>query len=69
MTGQQLLTGGERVALELPVPVKLTVGNAGAVRVSVDGRTFGDLGLPGQVIHTEITDDGIRPLESGGFGG
>ena len=69
MTGQQLLTGGERIALELPVPVKLTVGNAGAVRVSVDGRTFGDLGLHGQVIHTEITDEGIRPLESGGLGG
>lgn len=69
MTGQQLLAGGERLALELVGPVKLTVGNAGAVRVSIDGRTFQDLGLPGQVIHTEISDQGIQPLRTGGFGG
>jgi cytoskeleton protein RodZ len=69
MTGQQLLGGGERYSLELPGPVKLTVGNAGAVRVSVDGQTFQDLGLPGQVIHTQVTGAGVTPLRTGGLGG
>ncbi len=67
MTGERLLTGGQRVALELTGPVKLTVGNAGAARVTVDGRTYRDLGQPGEVIHTEITDRGFAPLDAGGF--
>jgi cytoskeletal protein RodZ len=67
MTGERLLRGGQSVALELTGPVKLTVGNAGAVRVTVDGRTYGDLGLPGQVVHTEVTDRGFTPLDAGGF--
>ena len=65
MTGQQLLTNGQRLALELVGPVKLTVGNAGAVRLTVDGTTYRDLGLPGQVIHTEVTQQGLNPLGSG----
>ena len=42
-------------------PVKLTVGNAGAVHLTIDGQRYDDLGLPGQVIHTEVTDIGFRP--------
>ncbi len=69
MTGERLLTGGQAVALELTGPVKLTVGNAGAVQVTVDGRTYRDLGLPGQVIHTEVSDRGFVPLDPRGFQG
>jgi len=65
-TGQQLLTNGQRLALDLAGPVKLTVGNAGAVLLTVDGLGYRDLGLPGQVIHTEVTTRGPIPLGSGG---
>jgi cytoskeletal protein RodZ len=65
MTGQRLLTDGQSLALELAGPVKLTVGNAGAVQLTVDGTTYRDLGLPGQVIHTEVTLRGLAPHGSG----
>lgn len=58
-TGQQLVTAGSELALELAGPVKLTVGNAGAVRLTVGDRTYRELGLPGQVIHTEVTATGL----------
>ncbi len=62
MTGENLLVNGDRLSLELVGPVKLTVGNAGAVQLTVDGRQYSDLGLPGQVIHTEVTGDRLTPL-------
>jgi len=62
MTGQSLLANGERLDLKLAGPVKLTVGNAGAVEILVGGKTFSDLGLPGQVIHTEVTREGFARL-------
>jgi len=65
MTGQRLLTNGQQINLELAGPVKLTVGNAGAVQLTVDGHTYRDLGLPGQVIHTEVTSGRITPLRTG----
>lgn len=65
MTGQQLLANGQQVTLELAGPVKLTVGNAGAVMLTVDDRIYRDLGLPGQVIHTEVTREHLVPLGSG----
>ncbi len=64
MTGQQLLANGQRVALELGGPVKLTVGNAGGVQLTIDGKTYRDLGLPGEVIHTEVTRQGLEVLGS-----
>jgi cytoskeletal protein RodZ len=69
MTGQRLLASGQQLALELVGPVKLTVGNAGAVRVIIDGRTYRGLGLPGQVIHTEVTREGFMPLGAAGVDG
>jgi len=65
MTGQSLLANGERLELELAGPVKLTVGNAGAVEILVGSKVFSDLGLPGQVIHTEVTRDGFTRLDPG----
>lgn len=64
MTGQQLLNNGQKLELELAGPIKLTVGNAGAVKLTVDGRLYQDLGLPGQVIHTEVTHGRLTPLGS-----
>jgi cytoskeletal protein RodZ len=61
-TGQRLLTGGNRLELELAGPIKLTIGNAGAARIEVGGRAFGSLGMLGQVIHTEVSSDGLAPL-------
>jgi cytoskeletal protein RodZ len=61
-TGQRLLTGGNRLSLELAGPVKLTIGNAGAARIEVGGRDFGNLGMLGQVIHTEVSREGLAPL-------
>lgn len=64
MTGQQLLEDGEQLALELAGPIKLTIGNAGAVHLTIDGQRYDDLGLPGQVIHTEVADFGFTPHRS-----
>jgi len=65
MTGQQLLSNGQSLDLELAGPIKLTVGNAGAVQLTVDGLLYRNLGLPGQVIHTEVTHGRLTPLGSG----
>jgi len=59
MTGQRLLADGQELVLDLAGPVKLTVGNAGAVQVVVGQQTYRDFGLPGQVIHTEVTRQGF----------
>lgn len=65
MTGQRLLAGGQQLELDLAGPVKLTVGNAGALRVRVGEHVYRELGLPGQVVHTEVTRAGFTPLGSG----
>lgn len=67
MTGERLLTNGAALNLELAGPVKLTVGNAGAAQMTIDGRIYRELGLPGQVIHTEVTRNQLTQLGSGGI--
>ncbi len=64
-TEQRLLPGGANVQLELKGPVKLTVGNAGAATLTVGGVEYSDLGVPGQVVHTEVSHDGVRTLGVG----
>ncbi len=64
MTGERLLRNGQQLDLELAGPIKLTVGNAGAVQLTVDGRLYRNLGLPGQVIHTEVTHGRFTNLGS-----
>jgi cytoskeletal protein RodZ len=59
---RRLLTGGDRVRLELAWPVKLTVGNAAVVGLELAGERHEDLGRPGQVIHLELTPDGLTRL-------
>ena len=64
-TEQRLLGGGESLELQLEGPVKLTVGNASAARLVVGGVTYGDLGVPGQVVHAEASLQGLTELGAG----
>lgn len=59
---QRLLGSGESANLELAEPVKLTLGNAGAVMLAINGTPQPDLGGLGQVVHLEITESGMSPL-------
>jgi cytoskeletal protein RodZ len=65
MTDQRLLADGEELHLDLIGPVKFTVGNAGAVTIRVGSMEYRDLGIPGQVVHTEVSSDGLIPLGAG----
>ena len=62
---QRLLAGGESLELQLEGPVKLTVGNASAARLMVGGVLYGDLGVPGQVVHAEASLEGLTELGAG----
>ncbi len=64
-TDQRLLAGGSRTTLVLEGPVLLTVGNAGAVRIEVAGRSYDQLGAAGQVVHVEVGPDGLSRLDTG----
>ncbi len=64
VAGGKLLSGGTEEIIELPGPVKLTVGDAGAASLEVAGRIYDDLGRPGQVVHTEVSSEGLVVLGS-----
>ncbi len=64
VAGGKLLSGGTEESIELPGPVKLTVGDAGAASLEVAGRIYDDLGRPGQVVHTEVSSEGLIVLGS-----
>lgn len=64
-TEQRLLKAGEELRLELEAPVLLSLGNAAAVTVRVGQTEYRDLGRPGEVLHMEVTRQGITPLRSG----
>jgi hypothetical protein len=48
-------------------PVKLTIGDASALTLEIGGETYRSLGRPGQVVHTEVTADGLSVLGSRAF--
>jgi hypothetical protein len=50
------------LAIELVGPVKLTVGDADAVMIEVAGVEYKGLGRPGQVVHTEVSSEGLVVL-------
>jgi len=58
----KLLAGGTIERIELAGPVKLTVGDADAVVIEVAGVEYKGLGRPGQVVHTEVSGDGLVVL-------
>jgi hypothetical protein len=65
MSGEKLLGGGDVIRYELAGPVKLTVGDASVVSIEVAGVEYDDLGRTGQVLHTEISSDGLTILGAG----
>lgn len=62
VAGGKLLAGGTEEMIELVGPIKLTVGDAGAASLEVGGRIYDDLGRPGQVVHTEVSSEGLVVL-------
>lgn len=64
-TDQRLVAGGARLQLTLAGPVKLTLGNAGAVTVATGGQRYADLGGYGEVVHAHVGADGLRRLRGG----
>lgn len=59
---QRLLEGGQSATYRLPEPVLLTLGNAAAAEVASGGTTYDQLGAEGEVVHLEVTRQGIAPL-------
>lgn len=64
VAGGKLLAAGTEETLEMMGPVKLTIGDASAVVLEVGGEIYRNLGRPGQVVHTEVSYDGLRVLGS-----
>jgi len=62
VAGGKLLAGGTEERIVLMGPVKLTVGDADAVVIEVAGVEYGGLGRPGQVVHTEVSSEGLVVL-------
>jgi len=62
VAGGKLLAGGAEESIDLPGPVKLTIGDAAAVVLEVGGVTYRDFGRPGQVVHTEVSSTGLVVL-------
>jgi transcriptional regulator with XRE-family HTH domain len=62
VAGGKLLAGGTTERIELVGPVKLTVGDADAVMIEVAGVEYKGLGRPGQVVHTEVSSEGLVVL-------
>jgi hypothetical protein len=62
VAGGRLLAGGAEERIELMGPVKLTVGDADAVVIEIDGVEYTGLGRPGQVVHTEVSSEGLVVL-------
>jgi cytoskeletal protein RodZ len=65
VAGGKLLAGGVEERIDLPGPVKLTIGDADAVNLEVAGVIYKDLGRPGQVVHTEVSSSGLVVLGGG----
>ncbi|MFV2071270.1 MAG: helix-turn-helix domain-containing protein [Thermoanaerobaculales bacterium] len=62
---QRLLLGGAELRISLAGPAKITVGDAAAVVLEVAGREYRNLGVPGQVVHTEVSEEGLVILGAG----
>jgi transcriptional regulator with XRE-family HTH domain len=62
VAGGKLLAGGTQERIALMGPVKLTVGDADAVIIEVAGVEYSGLGRPGQVVHTEVSGEGLVVL-------
>lgn len=63
-TKEALLQPSEKVKWEAKQKFILTVGNAGGVRVNLDGRDLGPFGPSGKVVKKEITAATVSPVAS-----
>lgn len=63
----ETLAAGARHSRQAESVVHLTVGDAGAIELRINGAMQENLGRPGQVRHLRITSEGWTPLESGTF--
>jgi hypothetical protein len=61
----KLFTAGNRDSIDFSRTALLRVGNAGAIRLNVDGKGLGALGAPGKVRIVELGREGLR-FRSGG---
>jgi hypothetical protein len=62
VAGGKLIAGGTAERIDLMGPVKLTVGDADAVVIEVVGVEYSGLGRSGQVVHTEVSSEGLVVL-------
>jgi len=62
VAGGKLLGGGTAERIDLMGPVKLTLGDADAVVIEVAGVEYEGLGRSGQVVHTEVSGEGLVVL-------
>ncbi len=59
------LTEGQVQAVQADTQIDLHLGNAGVVKVTINGEDLGTLGAPGKVVKQSyrLTDDGFAPVE------
>jgi hypothetical protein len=46
---------GDRITLRADRTLRIRVGNAGAVRLSINGISFGPMGGPGDVVEWQVS--------------
>jgi cytoskeleton protein RodZ len=64
LTFARVLEPGQTKTVESSGKVRLQLGNAGGVELTVNGKPSGALGRKGQVRILEVTADGFQPVES-----
>lgn len=62
----RLVEPGERVTLEGERAIRLRLGDAGAVALSINGGPRRSLGKNGEVVELEVTADNLEALRDGG---
>ena len=65
--GQATLNSQERKRIRADDLVQVTIGNAGAVNLVVNGAPQAPVGLPDEVRHLEITREGLTRIPPGTF--
>ena len=64
LTFARVMEPGQTKTIESSAKIRLQLGNAAGVEVSVNGKPSGSMGRKGQVRVVEVTADGLHPVES-----
>src|SRR5262249_8821570 len=64
LTFARVMEPGQTKTIESSGKIRLQLGNAAGVEVSVNGKPSGSLGRKGQVRVLEVTADGLHAVES-----